>query len=149
MALYYVDACIYLNLLKREVSKEGIDWTAIAQKFFEKAKQEKSSVLYSDFLLKKMKSKITEEEYKKKENDLEISFLFRKVELSKKEQEEVRDIELELDYELGFFDIIHLFLARREHAILVTRDKKLLEIAKKYHVEAMMPEEFLRVDKIH
>jgi predicted nucleic acid-binding protein len=46
-----------------------------------------------------------------------------------------------LNYEISFYDIIHMIIASKTGAILVTRDRKLLESAKKFSIVAHRPEE--------
>ena len=57
------------------------------------------------------------------------------------EYESAREIESELNYVISLYDILHMLLARKTNSILITRDKILLEIAKKYSVIAKRPEE--------
>jgi predicted nucleic acid-binding protein len=44
---------------------------------------------------------------------------------------------------IGFFDVTHMLLAKKTKTILVTRDKELLELCKKYNVQTKTPEEVL------
>lgn len=68
---------------------------------------------------------------------------FRKIDIAKDELEEARKIESETDFEISFYDIIHLVLARKTNSALITRDSKLLEAAKRYSINAGKPEDFL------
>ena len=43
--------------------------------------------------------------------------------------------------EISFYDIIHMLIAKKTKSVLITRDNKLIEIAKKYSAEVMRPEE--------
>ena len=43
----------------------------------------------------------------------------------------------------GFYDILHILLSRKTNSILITRDKKLLEVANRMGIEAKKPEEIL------
>lgn len=59
------------------------------------------------------------------------------------EYEFARKIEDEINNFVGFFDIIHMLLAKRTNSILITRDRNLIETARKYRVKVARPEEFL------
>ncbi|MGV8162824.1 MAG: PIN domain-containing protein [Candidatus Nanoarchaeia archaeon] len=140
---FYVDTCIYLNLWKKEENLvEGKPVWRIAKEFFEK-NEEDSVFFYSGFILKELVYKMTEEEYNKKRIMFESTPNFRKLIVFNKNISEAREIESELNYEISFFDIIHLLLSKREGAILVTRDKKLLEVAQGIGISAGKPENFL------
>lgn len=111
--------------------------------FFEKFDNEGSLFYYSGFLLKEMEFILTKEEFSKKRALFEDSPNFRKIEISKNDITEARKIESELNFSISFYDIIHIILARRSGSVLITRDKKLLEAANKYHINAKKPEELL------
>lgn len=143
MIMYYIDTCIYPNLWKKERDEEGIDLGDIAKRFFEKIERENIIVIYSDFLEKELRSKLSEEEINKKWMFFKNQENFREVQLEKKEKNLAREIEMELDYSLGFYDIIHMILVKKTNAILITRDKNLLLVAKRYDVEAKKPEYLL------
>lgn len=67
--------------------------------------------------------------------------VFEKVFLSTEEYKIAQDIEKEIIFAVSFFDIIHMLITKRLGAILITRDYKLIEIASKYGVKAMLPEQ--------
>lgn len=46
------------------------------------------------------------------------------------------------DYDVSLFDILHLLICKRESAVLVTRDKRLIDTARQF-VLAGPPEDFL------
>lgn len=144
MTSYYVDACIYLNLWKEE--KEGLfgkNLGKIAQKFFKNTEIKSKYIYYSGFLLKELSYKLTEREFNRKKILFESTSNFIKVYLNPEEHKQASRIEQELQFEISFFDIIHLLLARKTNSILVTRDKKLLEIAKKFRINAKKPEDII------
>jgi len=51
---YYVDSCIYLNLWKKEVDKQGNLLWKFAEEFFEKLEDEETVIYYSGYLLKEL-----------------------------------------------------------------------------------------------
>ena len=68
---------------------------------------------------------------------------FKKIDISIEDLNKARKIESELYYEISFFDIIHMLLSIRTNSILITRDRKLLDVAKDYQATAKRPEELL------
>ena len=141
---FYVDSCIYLNLWQEEGDpSKGIPYWKISKDFFEKFDNEETIIYYSGFLLKEMKFILTEEIYKKKRKLFDSSPNFKKICISSEELNKAREIESELKYKISFFDIIHLLLSIKTNSILITRDRKLLDIAKDYQATAKRPEELL------
>jgi len=141
---FYVDSCIYLNLWQEEGDpSKGIPYWKIAKDFFEKFDNEETIIYYSGFLLKELKFILTEEEFNNKRKLLDSRPNFRKIDISDEELSKARKIESELNYEISFFDIIHLLLSIKTNSILVTRDRKLLDISKNYEAVAKRPEELL------
>jgi predicted nucleic acid-binding protein len=51
-----------------------------------------------------------------------------------------RHIESEERFNISFYDILHMLIAEKEEAMLITRDRKLLELAQKHHILAATPE---------
>lgn len=141
---FYVDSCIYLNLWQEEGDPaKGVPYWKIAKEFFEKFDNEETVIYYSGFLLKELKFILSEEYYCKKRKLFDVSPNFKKIEISDEELDRARKIESELNYEISFFDIIHLLLSMKTKSILITRDKKLLDVAKRYQAIAQKPEELL------
>lgn len=138
---FYVDSCIYLNLWQKEVEsfvKKPL-WK-IAKNFFEKIEKQNLTIYYSGFLLKELKFILTEEEFKKKKKLFESSPNFKRIFLSEKEFNLAQKIEKKLNYEISFYDILHMLLAKKTNYILITRDKKLLKYSKKYLIKLKKPE---------
>ncbi len=140
MKYYYVDTCIYLNLWKKEVDNFGNKLWAFAKDFFEKAESEDATIYYSGFLLKEFIFLLSTEEYLQKRDLFDSSPNFKKVILSKEEYELAKKIK-KGNNQLSFYDVIHMFLAKKTSSILVTRDKLLISLAKDYSVIAKRPEE--------
>ena len=131
---FYVDSCIYLNLWQ----KEKRFWRQ-AKDFFERHND--STFYYSGPLLKELKYIISKELFAKQKKKFEQASNFRKVSLFSAEFALARKIESDLRYGISFADIIHLLLAKQTNSILVTRDRGLLRISKRYDVVAKRPEE--------
>ena len=139
---YYVDSCVYLNLWQKERSKLGRPLWKYAKNFFERIEQEKSVIYYSGFLLKELSFILTESEFTKKRLMFESSHNFKRIKLTLNEYELARKIESK-DRGVGFYDIIHMLLSKKTNSILVTRDRALLKLAKKYNIRAKNPEQIL------
>jgi len=139
---YYIDSCIYLNLWRKENSSYlRKPFWIFAKRLFEKLEHQNSVIYYSGFILKELSFILTQEEFSQKRILFENSPNFKKVLLSEEELNEARDIEDKTRREISFYDIIHMILARKTNSILITRDKKLLKIAKRYNILAKLPEE--------
>jgi predicted nucleic acid-binding protein len=140
---FYVDSCIYINLWQKEGNKRfGKPYWKIAKEFFEKYNNN-SMFYYSGFLLKELKHILIEDIYNKKRKEFHNAQNFRKLNISTRLLDQAREIEIEIDYKIGFFDIVHMLIAKKSNSILITRDKKLLEVAQEYSILAKKPEELL------
>ncbi len=116
---YYVDTCIYLNLWQKEVEKKtGIKLWKLAQRFFEKAEENDSTIYYSGFVLKELSYILNRGEFYRKKVLFEYSPNFSRLVLSKEEFEEAREIERNIESEISFLDIVHILLARKSNSIL-------------------------------
>ena len=62
--------------------------------------------------------------------------------ITPEEQSLSREIESKEEYNLSFFDCMHIAIARTRGYILVTKDEELLERGRKY-VQGIKQEEFL------
>ena len=140
---FYIDSCIYLNLWQKEINFFGFPIWKIAAKLLNKIEKRNYNVYYSGFLLKELKYILDEDEFYQKRKLFETSPNFKKVKLSKEEFELARKIESQIDFAISFYDIIHMLLAKKTNSILITRDKKLIKLSKKYSVIAKKPEEVL------
>lgn len=133
---YYVDACVYLNIWK----KERRFWKG-SQDFF--LRKVSSTIYYSGYVLKEVEFNLGEEMRAMKSAIIERLLRFDKLTLTDMELNLAREIETAIHYEISFYDIIHIILAKKSASILVTRDRKLIKFAKVYGVEAKTPEEVL------
>ena len=137
----YVDTCIYLNLWQKE-EQDGRKYWKTAELFFEKVGRQKSVIYYSGCILKELQCllpPITFEEKKK----LFETIPFKKIIVTNVEIERARFIEYKTKGSLSFYDIVHMLLAKKVDASLITRDKKLLALAQEYKIAAGYPEDFL------
>lgn len=139
---YYIDTCIYLNLWQKEVV-EGVELWRLAKEFFDKIEERWDTGYYSGFIFKELKYILSEQEFNQKRELFNSNPCFIKEILTNEEYEEARKIEIEIKNEIGFYDIMHILIARKTNSILITRDKKLIEVSNKLGVKAKKPEEVL------
>jgi len=141
---YYVDTCIYLNLWQKEVDEiTGEEHWKIAKDFFDKIDSENAIIYYSGYILKELKFILSEWEFNQKIRMFKSSPNFLRIILSSEEYNLARRIEFETDYKISFYDIMHMLLSKKTNSILITKDKKLIEICAKYDVIAKIPEKIL------
>ena len=145
MPSYYIDTCIYLNLWQKEVSFSGVKYWEIAQNLLEFIEEKNYTIYFSGFILKELNYILSKKEFENKKELFENTTNFKKVFLDKEELEEARKIEKEVNFDVSFYDIIHMILAKKTKSILVTRDKRLMNIAIKYKVDVKLPEEIIKI----
>lgn len=128
---------------ERDDKESRICYWKIAKDFFEKSEKDDAVIYYSGFLLKELKFILDEKEFYEKREKFEKSPNFLKIDISKDELNHARKIESELGFEVSFYDILHMLMAKKAGAVLITRDKKLIQAARYYDVEVKRPEEEL------
>ncbi|MDP1695305.1 MAG: PIN domain-containing protein [archaeon] len=139
---YYIDTSVYLNLWQKETDyKTKFKFWKAAEEFLQKAEDENSLILYSGFVMKELMYILGDLFYEKREIFFDET-RFKKIFADVKDYNFARELEKEFNFDISFFDCIHITLAMKEKAILISRDKKLIEYAKKY-CEAGKPEDFL------
>ncbi|MBU1204325.1 MAG: PIN domain-containing protein [Nanoarchaeota archaeon] len=132
---FYLDTCIWLNLFKKEGNPtKGVPYWEIARDFIEKVMFSKNEeIIYSSLIIREIKFKICNENIlKEKLLFLKEEDKFRFVEVTEKDYSFARKLESELKYELSFYDCLHIAVCKRLNFILVTRDKDLIRIARRY-----------------
>ncbi|HSU73260.1 MAG TPA: type II toxin-antitoxin system VapC family toxin [Candidatus Binatia bacterium] len=127
--MFYVDTCVYLNLFRKEVSPSGRLLWKDAQDFFQRAG---NRIVYSE---------LVEREFTQKTGMLFIRW-GRKVSMLPEDLAFAEGILADFGHRIGSKDCIHIALAKKCGAILVTRDRALLECASRY-VVALLPENAL------
>ncbi|MEK6889176.1 MAG: PIN domain-containing protein [Nanoarchaeota archaeon] len=139
---YYIDTCIYLNLWQKEINpKTGLKLWKIARDFLQKIEDKENIILFSGFVLKET-SYILRKSFDEKRNIFLDKSKFKKVFANPEDYEYARKLEKEFNYEISFFDCIHIVLTKKEKAILITRDEKLINYGKRY-CKVNKPEELL------
>ena len=142
---YYVDTCIWLNLFKKEGDeKKGIPYWKLAEKFIEKIMQSKEcKIFYSGIILRELQIKLREKEYFDRRSFIQREPYIVRIEVVKEDEIEARKLESFYDFEISFYDLVHIHICKRNNFILVTRDKQLIIVASDCGVIARKPEELL------
>ena len=140
---YYVDTCIYVNLWKKEIADNGFSYYEIAGKFFDKINREGDLIYYSGYLLKELSFVLGDTLFVENIPFFLYSGNFVKVKFTRDEYERVKEI-YSANKGVSFFDIVHMLLARKNKSTLITRDRELMELCRKFNVLVKTPEQVLR-----
>lgn len=140
---YYVDTSIWLNLFKKEGdSSKGIPYWKIAKDFIEKVTfSEDDEIIYSGIILRELQIKLSKTEYEEKRKFFSDEYKFVKVDVLQEDKINARKFESAYNFEISFYDLIHLMICKRLKLILITRDRHLISIAKENKIPAYLPEE--------
>ncbi len=136
---FYVDTCVYLNLWKRE-ERKGVPFWRIAEGTLALIKA-RNCLLYSGFVLKELKWKMGPVEFERRRKEFDEPGCTR-LNASAKDYAAGRELERTVEFKISFFDCMHIILARREGAVLVTRDRALIDFGRNY-CRVVLPEEIL------
>lgn len=138
---YYVDSCIWLNLFKKEGDPtKGVPYWKLAKDFIEKVEEQNEKIVVSTIVLKELyfttKDKFSKiQEFFKESQYIEIAKTTHEdYALARKWEQEHKT--------LSFYDYLHVAIAKRLDASLITRDEDLIEFAKS-HVEVFKPEDLI------
>lgn len=139
--LYYVDSCIWLNIFNDEdYPSRGIYLSTESRIFITRiALSENEGIVLSGFVLKEVKHKIADSVM----SDKFIIYMKRYstfIHASDDDYSFARKLESESGFTISFYDCMHIALCLKHSCILVTRDKRLIELANKYII-TKMPEE--------
>jgi predicted nucleic acid-binding protein len=104
------------------------------------AEKNKIKIFYSGFVLKELLFTLSTNEYITKRVLFDKSN-FKKVMGSKEDCKLARKIKIKTS--CSPYDILHLILAKKSKSVLITRDKELLKLAKKFKLRAKTPEDFI------
>ena len=128
--LYYIDTCIWLNLINKEGDEtKGIPYWKIAEDLINLCRKNEIIGITSSVVLKELKYKLNK--------DMKCYFLrkysFIKI-ITANESDYLfaRTVEKVNDYQIGFGDCLHIAISKRMGAILVTRDNDLIRVGSKY-----------------
>ena len=137
---YYLDTCIWINLFKKEVNIiTNKEYWKITQIFLDKVLNQNDQIFYSGIILREIQIKLGDDRLKDKSEffyDLGII----KIELIQEDKILARKLESKYNFEISFYDLLHLSICKRLDFILVTRDRQLINIAKENDVKVIKPE---------
>ena len=92
-----------------------------------------NTIVYSGFVLKEIKHHLKDDRlFEEKQTFMgeEPKFIF--IRATEEDYNFGRALESEFNFEISFFDCMHIAISKRLSCILVTRDKLLIEKAKNY-----------------
>lgn len=143
MKVYYLDTCIWLNLFKKEGdASKGVPYWEIAEDFIKDVLlSEDKRIIYSKTVIRELQILLDDKTFLEGRNYIEKRPKFIKIPLLKEDENNARRLESYYDFEISFYDLIHISISKRLNAVLVTRDKDLIEIADEIVVVIKRPEE--------
>lgn len=141
MASYYIDTCIWINLLEKEsgIEKEKPYWKT-ALDFIEQVSYKEEKIIVSTIVLKELYFN-SGDKFNQIKRFLKESEYIEIVKTIPEDYDLARKWEQEHKH-LSFYDYIHVAIAKRLNIQLITRDKELIEFAKS-RVEVFKPEELI------
>ena len=132
---FYIDSCIWLNLFKKEGDPtKGTPYWKIAEDFVSKIMfSDDSEIFYSGLVVREIQFKLNNEKLLKER----LEFLrgepkFKLIDVLKEDEAFAKKLESKSNFEISFYDCLHIAICKRLNLILVTRDAKLIEFAKDY-----------------
>jgi len=135
---YYVDSCIWLNLFKKEGDPtKGVPYWKLAKDFLEQNNQ----LIISTIVLKELSYKL-ENQFEEKLKFFKDTEFVKIIETMPEDYDLARKFEDEETFKISFYDYLHVAIAKRINAQLITRDKDLMDFASK-HIEVFKPEDLL------
>lgn len=142
---YYLDSCIWLNLFKKEGGPtKGAPYWKIAEDFINKVIfSEDKEIIYSGLIFREIQFKLNNEElFKYRLEFINGEEKFKRTDVTKEDYSFARKLESESNFDLSFYDCIHIAICKRLNLVLVTRDNNLIEFAKN-HIVVDKPENLL------
>ena len=123
---YYVDSCIWLNLFKKEGdASKGVPYWKLAKDFLEKS----NKLIISTIVLKELSFKV--ENIDKTMKFFKDSEFIEIIKTRSEDYDLARKFEDEEEYKISFYDYLHVAIAKRLNIPLITRDRDLMDFARK------------------
>ena len=140
---FYVDTCVFLNVWKNETGhnpawplwKRSKDFLAFAIQHHE--------VITSQAVIRELRFHLPPSLFDKKKADMMASGIA-VLQVPERLAPRARKIESEEQFSISYYDILHLLMAQEQSAILITRDKGLLSLAKRKGVATGTPDQFMQ-----
>lgn len=143
MDKFYVDSCIWLNLFKKEGdASKGVPYWKIARTVLKRISfSENAEALYTSAVLNEIERATCDAEiFRRWLSFIKSSKRFIFVDCTKEDYSFARKLESESCFSISFVDCINIAVCLRLGALLVTRDKLLMDFARGY-IEADKPED--------
>lgn len=141
MEIYYLDTSIWLNLFKKEFDfRSGVKYWKIAREFIENVAKTKSLILVSTINLKELYF-TSGEKFKLVREFFRTSSYIRLIKTTEQDYNLAREFE-KRDGKISFYDYLHIAIAKRLNAILVTRDNDMTKFAENF-VKVGKPEDLI------
>ena len=121
MTSYYVDTCVWRDYFENRFGQRGRPLGEFAAKFFFKAIKKRDVILFSDLLVKELKTAFSNEEIEQMLGIVSNFGLLKLGEVSKNDFIEAQKISGERA--LPFGDVLHAIASRNNNAVLITQDK--------------------------
>jgi predicted nucleic acid-binding protein len=138
---YYLDTCIWLNLFKKEGdSTKGAPYWKIAKDFLEQIKSDEK-VIVSTIVLKELIF-TAGDKFELIKSFFKASEFIEIIKTVPEDYDFARKLENEDRLRISFYDYLHIAIAKRINALLITRDKDLITKANKL-IQANKPEELI------
>ena len=120
---------------------KGVPYYKIAEDFFKLVEKSENNIIVSPILLREISFKLGDK-YNLAKEFFDKSSYIKIIKTTPDDYSFARKLESESNYELSFFDCLHIAISKRLDLNLITRDQKLIEIATK-HVSVNKPEELI------
>jgi predicted nucleic acid-binding protein len=141
-SLFYVDACIWLNLFKKEGDKtKGKPYWKIANDFIYFIWKSGFLIIVSPFVLREVESKLNHK-YGMAKDFFDKENYIKPIKAIQEDYLLARKLESLFSYNLSFYDCLHVAICNRIGATLVTRDRDLLKFSRPY-AAAKKPEHLI------
>jgi len=140
---FYIDSCIWLNLFKKEENPhKGSPFWKSANDFITRVIISKDcEIAYSSIILQELRAVIKNDRlFERRADFIKRGQNFRRVEISSEDYLSAKEIEKTSGPYVGFGDCLHIAICKRLALVLVTRDREMINVAKRY-VKVGRPED--------
>lgn len=118
---YFIDTCIWRDFYENRTSKSNRPIGKYAADLFMKILNKKYKILFSIALVWELKKDYDEKEINDMLNILFINDTLKRVEITRKEYQEAKQLSAERD--IPFIDSLNAIQARGHNAVMVSRDE--------------------------
>ena len=137
---FYIDTCIWLNLFKKE-SKNNIKYWLITKRLIKILDNPNNNIIVSTIVLKELYFK-SRSKFNMIKNFLIKIDSIKMIKTTPNDYYLARKIENIHNFKISFYDCIHIAISKRINASIITRDKDLIKIGKRY-IQIIKPEDLI------